>query len=182
MKIYTKGGDKGTTSLLGGKRVSKASLRIDTYGTIDELNVYVGMVRDIVADESTRNLLEQIQIQLFTFGAYLAADPDKKSLKLPAIDKNQVGKLETAIDFMEGELIALKNFILPGGHLHVSSCHLARVNCRKAERMVVALDQAASVNPYIVIYLNRLSDFFFVLSRKIAAELNIEELPWKQKN
>ena len=182
MKIYTKGGDKGTTSLWGGKRVSKASLRIDTFGTIDELNVHVGLVRDIAASETNEELLAEIQIQLFTFGAHLAADPEKKNLKLPVIDESQLERLEKEIDKMEDKLPALTNFILPGGHLHVSYCHLARVYCRKAERMVISLDQEEPVNPFIIKYLNRLSDYFFVLSREVASEFKANELLWKPKD
>jgi len=182
MKIYTKGGDKGTTALWGGKRVSKASLRIDTYGTVDELNVYVGLVRDVISDNALKDLLEQIQNQLFTFGAHLAADPEKKGLKLPLLDEDKVHDLESSIDNMEAGLPPLKSFILPGGHVHVSNCHLARVICRRAERMVISLDNEDPIHPFIIVYLNRLSDFFFVLSRKIALELKVTELPWKPKH
>ena len=182
MKIYTKGGDKGTTALWGGKRVSKASLRIDAYGTVDELNVYVGLVRDVISDDASKDLLEHIQNQLFTFGAHLAADPDKKGLKLPLLDEDKVHDLESAIDNMEAGLPPLTSFILPGGHVHVSYCHLARVICRRAERMVITLDNEDSIHPFIIIYLNRLSDFFFVLSRRVALELKITELLWKPKH
>ncbi len=181
MKIYTKGGDKGSTALWGGKRVSKAALRIETYGNVDELNVYVGLVRDVIIDDSIKDLLEQIQNQLFTFGAHLAADPGKKGLKLPLIDEGEVQNLESAIDKMEEALPDLTNFILPGGHVHVSYCHLARVVCRRTERMVISLNREEAVHPFIIIYLNRLSDFFFVLSRKLARELKVKELPWRAK-
>jgi cob(I)alamin adenosyltransferase len=181
MKIYTKGGDKGLTSLWGGKRVSKASLRIDTYGTIDELNVHIGLIRDVIEDETNSLLLEQIQNQLFTFGSHLAADPDKEDIKLPMIHPDKVVTLEEAIDAMEQDLPSLKAFILPGGHQHVSICHLGRVVCRRAERLAIALDEESEVNPSIIVYLNRLSDYLFVLSRKIAKLVGAKELPWKRE-
>ena len=181
MKIYTKGGDKGSTSLWGGKRVSKASLRIDTYGTIDELNVHIGLVRDVISDDKTKSLLEAIQNQLFTFGSHLAADPDKKGLNLPEIDLDQIITLEKAIDEMEEALPPLTAFILPGGHEHVSFCHLARVVCRRAERLVIALDAENSINSAIIAYLNRLSDYLFVLSRNIAKDVGAKEYTWQAK-
>ncbi|MEN8250453.1 MAG: cob(I)yrinic acid a,c-diamide adenosyltransferase [Bacteroidota bacterium] len=180
MKIYTKGGDKGSTSLWGGKRVSKASARIEAYGTIDELNVAVGVVRDVCEDNSIKQTLIQIQNHLFTIGSYLAADPDKKGMKVPEIEPEETLVLEESIDRLEKSLPALKNFILPGGHLHVSFCHQARVICRRAERNVVALNQESEINPEIIIYLNRLSDYLFVLSRKIAHDLGAKEIPWDQ--
>lgn len=182
MKIYTKGGDKGSTSLWGGKRVSKASLRIDTYGTIDELNVHIGLVRDVINDDETKSLLEEIQNQLFTFGSHLAADPDKKDLSLPIIDVDQITTIEKAIDQMEEALPPLKAFILPGGHENVSFCHLARVVCRRAERLVIVLDTESTVNSAIIVYLNRLSDYLFVLSRKIAQDVGSKEHTWKPNN
>ena len=182
MKIYTKGGDKGSTSLWGGKRVSKASLRIETYGTIDELNVHIGLIKDTIVDELNNPLLEQIQNQLFTFGSHLAADPEKKDIKLPIIHPDKVVDLEEAIDTMDQGLPALTSFILPGGHQHVSFCHLGRVVCRRAERLVIALNQESEVNPNIIIYLNRLSDYLFVLSRQIAHSVGSKELPWRPEN
>ena len=182
MKIYTKGGDKGSTSLWGGKRVSKASLRIETYGTIDELNVHIGLIRDTIEDDLNNPLLEQIQNQLFTFGSHLAADPEKKEIKLPIIHPENVIDLEEAIDTMEQVLPALTSFILPGGHQQVSFRHLGRVVCRRAERLVIALNQESEVNPNIIIYLNRLSDYLFVLSRQTAQSLGATELPWKPEN
>ena len=179
MKIYTKGGDKGSTSLWGGKRVSKASLRIESYGTIDELNVHIGFIRDISTNPEHILLLEQIQNQLFTFGSHLAADPDKQDIKLPIIHPDKVVALEEAIDIMEQSLPTLTSFILPGGHQHVSFCHLGRVVCRRAERLVISLNQESEVNPNIIIYLNRLSDFLFVLGRVIAQSVGAKELPWK---
>ncbi len=180
MKIYTKGGDKGETSLWGGKRVSKAAPAIEAYGTLDELNVHIGLLRDVLGDMSeTVTLLADIQQQLFSFGAHLAADPAKKGLKLPHLDNRSVAALEQAIDAMENDLPALKNFILPGGHVHVSYCHLARVVCRRAERLVVALQQQQTVQPLIISYLNRLSDYLFVLSRWVGKKRGAKELPWQ---
>jgi cob(I)alamin adenosyltransferase len=182
MKIYTKGGDEGLTSLWGGKRVSKASLRIDAYGTIDELNVHIGLIRSVIKEETQITLLEEVQRMLFTFGAHLAADPDKKGLKLPKINNEQVLEIEKAIDRMEDKLPQLTSFILPGGDLEVSYCHLGRVVCRRAERMVIALNDESEVNPAIIIYLNRLSDYLFVLSRYVAQQNGATELPWKPEN
>jgi cob(I)alamin adenosyltransferase len=178
MKIYTKGGDTGTTALWGGKRVSKDSARIEAYGTLDELNVHIGIIRDSTIDPLDRDLLEAIQGQIFTFGAHLAADPEKKGLKLPLIDEELVKRLEESIDSMEEGLPPLTSFILPGGHDSVSKCHLGRVVCRRAERLVVSLNNTTEVNPSIIIFLNRLSDYLFVLGRKVAHELGVKELPW----
>ncbi len=182
MKIYTKGGDQGSTSLWGGKRISKASLRIEAYGTVDELNVHIGLIRDVVGDEVVSRELEEIQKQLFTFGAHLAADPGKKGLKLPVLHEAKVTALEAAIDRMEAGLPPLKSFILPGGHPNVSYCHLGRVVCRRAERLVVALHEAGEVNPAIIVYLNRLSDYLFVLARLVAKKVGAKELPWHPEN
>jgi len=179
MKIYTKGGDTGSTSLWGGKRVSKASLRIESYGTVDELNVYIGLIRDTCGIKQAIPILEEIQNILFSFGAHLAADPDKKGLKLPNLDPSWVNNLEKGIDAMEEELPQLSAFILPGGHQNVSYCHLGRVVCRRAERLVIAMNAETPVNPLIIIYLNRLSDYFFVLSRFVAKSVGANELPWK---
>lgn len=179
MKIYTKGGDKGSTSLWGGKRVSKASLRIEAYGTVDELNVSIGLIKDVLEEDEIMQVLERVQNQLFSIGAYLAADPEKKGLKIPVISDTEASVLEEQIDSMDATLKPLRSFILPGGHLHVSYCHQARVVCRRAERIVVALNEEYEINPTIIIYLNRLSDYLFVLSRKIADHLGIGEIPWK---
>lgn len=179
MKIYTKGGDTGSTSLWGGKRVSKASQRIDAYGTIDELNVHIGLIRDTCGIEEAMPLLEEIQNILFNFGAVLSADPEKEGLKLPELKEEWTNHLEQAIDKMEGELPPLKNFILPGGNMNVSFCHLGRVVCRRAERLVTALNDHEEINPVIIKYINRLSDYLFVLSRYIAKNVEANELPWK---
>jgi cob(I)alamin adenosyltransferase len=179
MKIYTKGGDTGSTSLWGGRRISKASLRLDAYGTIDELNVHIGLIRDTCNVDEAIPLLADVQHVLFNFGAVLSADPDKKGLKLPALKEEWITELEAAIDGMEEELPPLKNFILPGGHINVSYCHLGRVVCRRAERLIAAVHDESEVNPIIIKYINRLSDYLFVLSRYVAQSLAAPELPWK---
>jgi cob(I)alamin adenosyltransferase len=179
-KIYTKTGDKGTTALFGGRRLPKHDLRIEAYGTVDELNVYVGLVRDVTQDEAIRNLLKDIQDRLFTVGATLATDPEKQ-LSTPDLHSSDIEVLEKAMDDMDTELPALKNFILPGGHTTVSYCHLARVVCRRAERLAVALNEAEGVDEMVLKYLNRLSDYFFVLSRKLAKDLKAEEVVWNAR-
>lgn len=179
-KIYTKKGDKGETSLFGGKRLSKHHLRIETYGTVDELNAYVGLVRDCIKEKALRDLLKRIQDTLFTLGGILASAPGKKPDSLN-LKKEEITILEEAIDQMEDKLPALKNFILPGGHTTVSYCHLARVVCRRAERRAVELAQAEEVEDIAVRYLNRLSDYLFVLSRKLGQDLGVKEVEWKSR-
>jgi cob(I)alamin adenosyltransferase len=181
MKIYTKQGDKGQTSLLGGTRVSKAHERIEAYGTIDELNSYIGLVRDQEVNEKRKELLKEIQDVLFIIGSSLAADPSKSNIKKPIIHDTDIQLLEQEIDNMEKELPTLKAFILPGGHTAVSFCHIARTVCRRAERNSIALKENSSVEDLIIIYLNRLSDYLFVLCRKMAQELNAEEITWKPR-
>ncbi len=179
MKIYTKTGDTGTTSLMSGRRISKADLRIEVYGTVDELNSYVGLVRDQPVNESRRSLLKEIQDRLFTIGSHLADDPERHSRNpLPDLLEQDVTLLELAIDAMEKELPPLRHFILPGGHTAVSFAHVARTVCRRAERQVVLLSENAQVDDIIIQYLNRLSDYFFVLSRKMTQELQVEEVKW----
>lgn len=179
-KIYTKTGDQGTTGLFGGKRVPKNDLRIEAYGTVDELNVHVGLVRDALSDTALRDLLKTIQDRLFTIGAILATDPDK-AMPTPDLHESDIALLEEAMDAMDEHLPALKNFILPGGHTTVSYCHLARVVCRRAERLTVALHEVAPVTPLVMRYLNRLSDYFFVLSRYVAMQLNAPEVTWQSR-
>lgn len=183
MKIYTKTGDTGQTSLISGRRVSKADIRIDSYGTVDELNSWIGLVRDQPVNESRRDLLKEIQDRLFTVGATLATDPDKKSLRkaMPDIVEADVTLLEQAMDAMDAELPELRLFVLPGGHESVSYAHLARTVCRRAERLVIALDNESPVDPLVIQYLNRLSDYLFVLSRKMTQELGVEEVAWKPR-
>lgn len=178
MKIYTKTGDKGTTSLVGGTRISKADLRIDTYGTVDELNSYIGLVRDQPVNEVRRDFLKYIQDRLFTIGSILASEPDNKKHFIPDLHEEDIVALELAIDEMNTVLEPMRSFILPGGHPSVSFGHVARTVCRRAERLVIALNESEPVEAEVIRYLNRLSDYLFVLSRKMAQELGIEEIKW----
>jgi cob(I)alamin adenosyltransferase len=181
MKIYTKTGDKGTTALFGGKRVSKADLRIETYGTVDELNSYIGLVRDQDVNAKRKNILVEIQDRLFTVGSILATEPGNTKVKVPHLVESDITVLEMEIDAMDAQLPPMKSFVLPGGHQSVSFCHVARTVCRRAERLVIALDAQEKVDQLIVQYLNRLSDYLFMLSRKMTAELGAEETPWKAR-
>ncbi len=183
LKIYTRTGDKGTTSLIGGTKVPKSHLRIEAYGTVDELNAHIGLCRDLITDEQVRGLLREIQDRLFTVGSSLACDPEKESgLKIPDLKEEDITLLEKDIDRMNEEIPPMKNFVLPGGHVTVSQLHIARCVCRRAERHCVQLQQAQSeVEPIIIKYLNRLSDHLFVLSRYLTHQLNVEEIPWKPR-
>jgi cob(I)alamin adenosyltransferase len=179
-KIYTKTGDQGQTALFGGRRVLKSDLRIDAYGTVDELNANLGLLRDLCADQPVREQLKTIQDRLFTLGANLAADPQKE-LPRPDLYPADVEILESEMDRMDATLPELRNFILPGGHPTVSQCHVARCVCRRAERLTVALAQAEPVDPIVIQYLNRLSDYLFILGRRLAADLGVEEVVWKPR-
>ncbi len=181
MKIYTKTGDSGTTSLLGGARVSKAHIRIEAYGTVDELNSYLGLLRDQPVNESRKDFLKQIQDRLFTLGADLATEPGKDKVVKPDLFDSDVEALEQAMDEMDEQLPALKNFVLPGGHQSVSFSHLARCVCRRAERIAIALNEVEPVDGLSIRYLNRLSDYLFLLGRKMAAELDAEEVKWEPR-
>jgi cob(I)alamin adenosyltransferase len=181
MKIYTKTGDQGQTSLIGGTRVYKSHHRIDAYGTIDELNSYIGLLRDQAANLSRKETLLEIQDRLFTIGSSLAADPEKSSLKIPDLLESDIDFLEKAMDEMDEKLPELRAFVLPGGHESVSFCHIARTVCRRSERLVIALAQEDYVNDLVIKYLNRLSDYLFVLSRLMSQELGAEEIPWKAR-
>ncbi len=182
MKVYTKTGDTGLTSLIGGTRVPKSSHRIDAYGTVDELNSWIGLVRDQEVNTPRRDLLKEIQDRLFTLGSALATDPAAHSRKpLPAMIPTDITRLETAIDEMDANLPPLREFVLPGGHPAVSYCHLARTVCRRAERLVIALHADAPVEELIITYLNRLSDYLFVLSRAMAQDLGAEQVVWKPR-
>jgi cob(I)alamin adenosyltransferase len=181
MKIYTKTGDKGKTSLLGGSRVSKAHIRIDAYGNVDELNSWIGLLRDQSANKDRHLLLIEIQDRLFTIGSHLADEGGERKFSIPEIQYSDVERLEHAIDDMNNVLPEMKNFILPGGHQVVSYTHIARTVCRRAERGVVALDDLEPVKDVIVIYLNRLSDYLFMLSRMLSHELDASEVPWIPK-
>ena len=174
MKIYTKTGDLGETSLFGGKRVSKADLKIDTYGTVDELNAHIGLVKDVTTC-TQKDVLAVVQEQLFTIGAILATPEGKKNTFFQEIEVADIENLENQIDLMNENLPDLDAFILPGGHIHVSYCHIARTVCRRSERLTVALSKDEEFNPLIVKYLNRLSDYLFVLSRKLAKDLCVNE-------
>jgi cob(I)alamin adenosyltransferase len=157
MKIYTKTGDEGTTALFGGKRVSKADLRIESYGTIDELNSWVGVLRDQEINKTRQGILVAVQDRLFTIGSILATDPDNKKVKIPALGAADVTVLEKEIDTIDSSIPPLKSFILPGGHSSVSFGHVARTVCRRAERLVIALNAVEKVDPLVIVYMNRLS-------------------------
>jgi len=178
MKIYTKTGDEGTTALFGGKRVPKSELRIDAYGTVDELNSWIGLLRDQPVNKIRTEELIEVQDRLFTIGSILATEPGNTKVKIPALTTADVHFLERRIDAMEANLEPMKSFVLPGGHPSVSYGHLARTVCRRAERLVVALDQSATINPIVIQYMNRLSDYLFVLCRYMTKELGAPEAPW----
>lgn len=187
MKIYTKTGDKGQTALIGGRRVSKGDLRIDAYGTVDELNAWIGLVRDQPVNTVRKDILKEVQDRLFTIGSELATDPEKTLKRaMPAIKADDVTLLEQAMDEMDAELPELRAFVLPGGHEAVSFCHLARTVCRRAERLIITLHEETTqtgeaVDELVLQYINRLSDYLFVLSRKMAQELNADEVTWKPR-
>jgi len=182
-KIYTKSGDLGTTSLIGGTRVPKSHLRIETYGTIDELNSYIGLVIDLATDTSNKCMLKEIQDRLFTVGSSLACDPEKAPLmKIPDLKEGDIDLLENEIDKMNESLPAMKHFILPGGHPAVSTTHVARCVCRRAERLCVNMQEHdLFVDPLVIKYINRLSDYLFVLSRYISNQLGVVEVEWKPR-
>lgn len=183
LKIYTKTGDKGNTSLIGGTKVPKSHIRIESYGTVDELNSYLGLVSDYLTHEHTKIILKEIQDRLFTIGSSLACDPDREPmLKLPDLKQEDVLLLEQEIDKMNEQLPAMKNFILPGGHVAVSTIHIARCVCRRAERICVAMqEEELFVDALVIIYLNRLSDYLFVLARYIGLLLQVPEIAWKPR-
>ena len=182
MKIYTKSGDEGETSLFGGQRVKKYHMSIQAYGTIDELNSWCGLVKDHLSNSDQVQQFNLIQDILFVIGSHLASNGDEKLIsKLPAINQNSVSVLENAIDQMEKELPQMKNFILPGGHFLSSYCHLSRCVCRRAERLIIELKETVNVNAIIIKFLNRLSDYFFVLSRYVLLKNGIAEQPWIPK-
>lgn len=181
MKIYTKTGDKGTTSLIGGTKVLKSDLRIEAYGTTDELNSYIGLCKDLLSDETGKNILQEIQDRLFTIGSSLACDPVKEpKMRLPDLIESDVTLLETEMDRMNEQLEPMKFFILPGGHVTVSHLHIARCICRRAERCCVRLENPKA-EAIIIKYLNRLSDYLFVLSRYTGYQMNVKEIPWKPR-
>jgi cob(I)alamin adenosyltransferase len=181
MKIYTKTGDKGQTSLIGGTRVPKHHLRIESYGTVDELNSFIGLIRDQPISHTHVNTLTEIQDRLFTIGASLASDPEKSKMKIPDLLESDVLFLETEMDRMNELLPEMRSFILPGGHTTVSYCHIARCVCRRAERNITHLAETEFVAVLVLHYLNRLSDYLFVLGRMLAQELNAPEIAWKPR-
>jgi cob(I)alamin adenosyltransferase len=185
MKVYTKTGDTGTTSLFGGTRVAKHHIRIESYGTVDELNSHIGLIRDQKMNVLYKNVLIEIQDRLFTVGAILATPPEKETLKngQPRLQKlgiieSDVELLEKEIDTMEDSLPQMTHFVLPGGHTTVSYCHIARCVCRRAERLAVHLHEIDPTDEMVIKYLNRLSDYLFVLARKLSNDLNAEEVKW----
>ena len=183
MKIYTKTGDKGTTSLIGGTKVPKSHLRIEAYGTVDELNSYIGLCKDLLTDEQGQKVLLEVQDRLFTIGSSLACDPIKEpKMRIPDLKETDIELLEKEIDRMEETLPPMKCFILPGGHTTLSHLHIARCVCRRAERCCVRLElESLEVEEIIIKYLNRLSDYLFVLSRYTGHQLKAEEIPWKPR-
>lgn len=182
-KIYTRTGDKGKTSLIGGTRVPKYHPRIEAYGTVDELNSYIGLIRDHKeVSAEVKALLLEIQDRLFTIESQLAHDPETKLNKpLPEIREEDVVQLESAIDLMNEDLEPLSSFILPGGHVIVSHCHVARCICRRAERIIIRLSELHHVDLLNIKYLNRLSDYLFILARKVAKDLDAPETLWEPK-
>ena len=191
-KIYTKTGDKGETSLFGGARVPKSHVRVEAYGTVDELNSYIGLLTDLIETPQYKLILKEIQDRLFTIGSILATEPSKQ-MKTPDLKNEDIQLLENEIDTMDAELPPLKNFILPGGHSTVSFCNIARTVCRRAERLVINLvllekEEGQAINSHnelgqalSIQYLNRLSDYLFILGRKIAKDLGAEEILWKPR-
>lgn len=177
-RIYTRTGDKGETGLFGGKRISKDDIRIEAYGTVDELNAHMGVVGDRLDDQDLVAFLRSIQSDLFTLGSHLAKDPEK-DLPLPPLPGTRISEMETMMDAWDEVLPPLTNFILPGGHPTVSAIHLARCVCRRAERRVITLDHAEGVDQEVIKYLNRLSDFLFMLGREISRREGADEIIWK---
>jgi cob(I)alamin adenosyltransferase len=181
MKIYTKTGDKGETSLIGGTRVPKHHIRIESYGTVDELNSWIGLINDQDIAQESKTILSEIQDRLFTIGSSLASDPEKSKMKIPDLHASDIELLENQIDKMNEVLPEMRHFILPGGHTSISYCHLARCVCRRAERNVIHLHETEYVNEMVIVYLNRLSDYLFVLARFIGHQLNVNEIAWKAR-
>lgn len=185
MKVYTKTGDTGTTALFGGTRVPKHHIRIESYGTVDELNSHIGLIRDQHINVLYKNVLIEVQDRLFTVGAILATPPEKEILKNGQPRLQNLGIVESDIEFLENEIDTMEealppmtHFVLPGGHTTVSYCHIARCVCRRAERLAVHLNDIESTDALVIKYLNRLSDYLFVLARKLSHELNAEEVKW----
>jgi cob(I)alamin adenosyltransferase len=185
MKVYTKTGDKGTTALFGGQRVPKDNIRIESYGTVDELNSHIGLIRDQEMNQHFKDILIEVQDRLFTVGAILATPQEKEVMKNGELRLKNLGiieadieLLENEIDTMEDSLPQMTHFVLPGGHTTVSYCHVARCVCRRAERLAVSLSHLEPIDEMAVKYLNRLSDYLFVLARKLSLDLNADEVKW----
>jgi cob(I)alamin adenosyltransferase len=181
MKIYTKTGDLGETGLYGGRRLSKSELRLEAYGTIDELNSYLGLIRALDIHAHQQNLIIEVQTELFTIGAHLAADEKKSGLLLPEFNENLVNDLEAAIDEMNAPMPEQKHFILPGGNFILSHIHVCRAVCRRTERRIVTLNLQSEIHPHIIKLLNRLSDYLFVLARKTGFDNGVKEQAWIPK-
>jgi len=181
--IYTKTGDKGTTALIGGTRIPKNHIRIEAYGTVDELNSWLGCIYDQLSAQELKELLKEIQDRLFTLGSSLACDPDKNTkMEIPDLKPEDILLLEHEMDRMNEVLPELKNFVLPGGNLTASNCHVARCVCRRAERICVAIQEENQfIDPQVIQYLNRLSDYLFVLARYILLINKGEETIWKSR-
>lgn len=185
MKVYTKTGDNGTTALFGGTRVSKDHIRIESYGTVDELNSHIGLIRDQEMNPHFKTILVEIQDRLFTVGAVLATPPKKEIMKNGELRLQKLGIVESDIEYLENEIDTMEeslpqmtHFVLPGGHTTVSFCHIARCVCRRAERLAVNLNHIEAIDPMAIKYLNRLSDYLFVLARKLSSDLNADEVKW----
>jgi cob(I)alamin adenosyltransferase len=181
MKIYSKTGDDGTTSLFGGDRIYKNHERVDAYGQVDELNAQIGLLADVIADQDTLPFLRKIQNHLFIIGSHLATIDEKYKASLPEITDQMIQEIETTIDHYNESIPPMKHFIIPGGHSTISICHIARTVCRRAERAAVGVNSHTPLSPMLIQYLNRLSDYLFVLARKLHCDLNIPEIPWKGK-
>ena len=181
LKIYTKTGDNGSTSLLGGTRLPKDHIKIEAFGSVDELNAWIGILTDVSGNESRKSFLKEIQDRLFTIGSTLASEEEYNKSKLPELYESDIEVLEKAIDAYNEEIPPLRSFVLPGGHLLVSQTHVARTVCRRAERQVIRLSHEEDIEPIIIKYLNRLSDYLFVLSRKITHEQKTEEVAWRPR-
>ncbi len=181
MKIYTTTGDKGNTSLLGGKRIPKYDSQIEAYGTVDELNAHIGLIRDLDIDKHTIQFLINIQNNLFTIASQLASGSAEMTAKLSKIENDDIKSIENEIDRITNQLPELKSFIIPGGHIIVSNTHIARTICRRAERKTLKIAEKIQLDEQIIIYLNRLSDYLFTLARKFSNDLNVPEIPWESR-
>ena len=182
MKVYTKTGDKGKTGLIGGTRVDKNDIRLEAYGTVDELNSYVGLLRSYISEQRITDVIIDIQNQLFKIGSYLAVDISVSEMRSEfKLEEVRIKMLEEEMDKMESSLPPLTGFVLPGGHQATGVCHIARAVCRRAERRVIDIREVYDVDDWVVRYLNRLSDFLFVLSRHLSNYYGADEIQWDSK-